>query len=804
MALLAVVVILLGVVGQVSDCGVAQAASKAGALVNTSFEEGTGAGPAGWRKVMYGGDGEYEYVEGGRTGKKCVMLSSDSGADIAWFVTAAVKPRSRYRLSGWIKTENVKSTGQRSARGALLNLHNIQPAQTKAVTGTKDWTKVEIVFDTGARTVAEINCLFGGWGWSTGKAWYDDLQLELLSTASGKKSVEIDASKTKEPVSKYIYGQFIEHLGRCIYGGIWAEMLEDRKFWYPVTANYDPYKGTRAVAKDGPFPVVGASPWQIIGDVDSVTMVKENSFVGEYTPLIAVGGGIAQHDLALRKGKEYVGYVWLKPAAGKTTVRVSLRWGDKGVQSEGIACTGDRYVKSPLHFRAVSDTERATLQIEVIGRGACFIGTVSLMPSDNINGMRADTIALLKELDAPIYRWPGGNFVSGYDWRDGIGPRDRRPPRTNPAWTGVEHNDFGIDELMVFCKEVGAEPLITVNSGFGDDHSAAEEVEYVVGAPDTPMGKWRAANGHREPYEAKWWCIGNEMYGGWQLGSMKLNHYIIKHNLFAKAMRRVYPEIKLIAVGAVGEWSEGMLKGCADYMDAISEHFYKREKPSVLEHANQTVDAVRSKVTAHQDYRERLESLKGKDIDIALDEWNYWYGPHVFGELGTRYFLKDGLGIAAGLHEMIRYSDWYFMANYAQTVNVIGCIKTSKAEAAFATTGLALQLYRARFGVIPVEVGGDAYPLDVVAAWTANRKALTVAVVNPTEEKQDVPMSIKGARLSGKGKVWVISHSDPMAYNEPGKEPKVAIKEKAVSGISNKLSAPALSISIYELAVRYE
>jgi len=120
-------------------------------------------------------------------------------------------------------------------------------------------------------------------------------------------TVTIDAGETGEPISKFIYGQFIEHLGRCIYGGIWAEMLEDRKFYFPITENYDPYRGTRAVSKDSPFAVVGASPWQIIGPADSVTMVKEDSFVGEHTPLIKPGGGIRQLDLGLVKNKKYVG-----------------------------------------------------------------------------------------------------------------------------------------------------------------------------------------------------------------------------------------------------------------------------------------------------------------------------------------------------------------------------------------------------------------------------------------------------------------------------------------------------------------
>jgi len=770
------------------DIVAAEAATPPGMIRNPSFEDGGDDKPTGWERATYGGQGELKYVEGGRTGKKCVMISSESGADIGWLTSVVVKPRSEYRLTGWIKTENVQSTGEQQAKGALLNLHNMQPLQSPPVTGTKDWTKVEIAFNSGENSTVEINCLFGGWGLAKGKAWYDDLQLELLASKPAKTSLEINAEKTKEPVSKYIYGQFIEHLGRCIYGGIWAEMLEDRKFYYAVGDN--------------------ASPWKSIGPADAVKMFTKGSYVGDQTPqvLLAEGGGpagIAHGKLALIKGKEYVGRVVLA-GTDSAKVNVSLVWGpgENDRQSIAIEKLEAEYVKTPLKFTAGGDTEDGRLEIVGTGSGSFNIGTVSLMPADNIKGMRADTLKLLRELNAPIYRWPGGNFVSGYDWRDGIGDPDKRPPRKNPAWQGIEHNDFGLHEYLAFCKEVGAEPLITVNSGFGDDHSAAEEVEYVVGSADTPMGKWRAANGHPEPYQATWWCVGNEMYGGWQLGSMSLNHYVLKQNLFAKAMRKVYPDIKVIAVGAVGSWSEGMLKSCADYMDGISEHFYRQEKKSVPEHVRQTVDSVRGQVTAHRDYRKRIDTLAGRDIRIAIDEWNYWYGPHLYGELGTRYFLKDALGIAAGLHEMIRSSDIVFMANYAQTVNVIGCIKTTKTAAAFDTTGLPLKLYREHFGTIPVELGGDQSPLDVAVAWTADRKALTIGVVNPSDQEQTLPMKVEGATLTGGGKVWLISHTDPMAYNEPGKEPNVVIKEKPVDGVSDKLTVPPYSINLYELTVR--
>lgn len=158
----------------------AEIATKPGVIKNPSFEKADNGNPLGWRKATYGGGGRAQYVDGGRTGKKCVMLSSESGADIGWLTSVTVKPNTKYKLSAWIKTENVKSTGSRTAKGALLNLHNIQPLQTNAVTGTSDWTKVEITFDSGSNTVVEINCLFGGWGLATGKACYDDVKLESL------------------------------------------------------------------------------------------------------------------------------------------------------------------------------------------------------------------------------------------------------------------------------------------------------------------------------------------------------------------------------------------------------------------------------------------------------------------------------------------------------------------------------------------------------------------------------------------------------------------------------------------------
>ena len=172
-----------------------------------------------------------------------------------------------------------------------------------------------------------------------------------------------------------------------------------------------------------------------------------------------------------------------------------------------------------------------------------------------------------------------------------------------------------------------------------------------------------------------------------------------------------------------------------------------------------------------------------------------------FGELGTRYFVKDGLGVAAGLHEYFRNSDIMFMANYAQTVNVIGCIKTTKTAAAFETTGLALMLYRNHYGTVPVQVTGSEGPLDMVAARTEDRNAITVGIVNPTWDEYKVEMLLQGVQLDGNAKAWEIAHKDPLAFNDPDEKPEVRIQEKKLKQKQKFLKIKPLSINVYRFDV---
>lgn len=671
------------------------------------------------------------------------------------------------------------------------------------------------------------------------------------SAPARRIALVIDASRTGEPISPYIYGQFIEHIGDLINRSLWAEMLDDRKFYYPIDSKPTERKPVRGRV---------ANRWRPIGPDESVVMDRNQPYVGEHTPRITLAGaqprGIQQGGLALRKGKSYTGRVVLAGEPG-AKVSVSLVWGPGPGDRQIVPVAGlsRSYSKFPLKFAAGADTNDGRIEITGTGQGSFHVGAVSLMPADNIRGFRPDTTGLLKQLRSGMYRFPGGNFLSAHEWREAIGDPDKRPPRWDPVWSAVQPNDVGTDEFMTLTELLGVEPFISVNAGFGDAWSAAQLVEYANGAATTPMGRLRAANGHPAPYNIKWWGIGNEMYGSWQFGHMALEQYVIKHNLFAQAMRRVDPSITLLATGATpdemtiyglalpivgklipdfgsrGDWDFGLFTHCFDNIDVMSEHFYsyagqrfdhasgirpgpfsranymvKVDEP-LVEWARRPANRVRNKVEAYEEYLQRIPALKTRRIPMAIDEWAY---------TGAGNNLRGSLANAMVLQEMFRHSDLIKMAGHTMGTSSIDYNAT---EAALNTTGLLFKLYRDHFGTIPVHLDGDSpvpaplypvgadqpkvnagsptYPVDVVAALTSDRKFLTLAVVNPNESAQQLDVTFKGITLTGKGRIWRMTGDSLNAATGLGRN-EVRILEMPLPETPGALNVAPISISIYE------
>jgi len=623
----------------------------------------------------------------------------------------------------------------------------------------------------------------------------------------GKNLIQVRTNITGAPIEKYIYGQFIEHLGKCIYGGMWAEMLEDRKFYYPVTDEFNPWAAdSDAYWGAGKYIYLNGSPWEVMGGPETVEMDTRHPFCGQQSVKVIVNGdglpcGFRQARLHTLAGRKYTGYLIAKGEPGVLPLIVQLTSSSGDTLTHKIEEISHQYTRYNYEFNPDFSSQEVSFEVFSKGKGDFYVGTSSLMPADHIKGWRADVIELLKELNAPVYRWPGGNFVSGYNWMDGIGERDTRPPRKNPAWKGVESNDVGIHEYMELMEILGSEAFIAVNTGLGTIEEVTNEIAYCNGPANGPMGMLRAANGHAEPYGVKWWAVGNEMYGSWQLGHMPLSQYVKKHNEVARAIWKVDPQAHLIGVGSVGEWSRTMLTESADFMNLISEHIYCRELDSLPGHIGQLAASIRGVADAHRTYRDSIPGLAVKNIRIAMDEWNYWYGDYIYGELGVEYHQKDALGVAKGLHEFFRNSDLFFMANYAQTVNVIGCIKTTPTAATFSTTGLPLILYRKHFGSIPLLLSNNLPGVDIAAAVAEDRKKVTIACINETGHHKVVFLSFEDAEVSSRATKWVIQHPDPEISNEPGKAPNVFIEETDFA-FRQRLKLPPYSISLFSFDIK--
>ena len=669
----------------------------------------------------------------------------------------------------------------------------------------------------------------------------------LLSAQTKTISATIDVSKTSAPISRNIYGQFLEHIGGIVNNGIWAEMLDDRKFFYPITS----HPPAEPAAPSG-FRRPALRHWTPIGPDEFVTMDSDHPYVGEHTPAVKLSRseahGIQQAGLAVRKGKSYTGRIILAGTPG-ANVNVTLAWGDAASERQTVAINKLRtdYIKFPVSFRAEGDSDSAHLEIVGTGAGEFRVGALSLMPAENVKGFRREVIDELKQLHSGVYRWPGGNFVSGHEWRDAIGDPDKRPPIMDPVWHAVQPNDVGTDEFMTLCRLLQVEAYITVNAGFGDSWSAAQLVEYVNGAASTPMGSLRSANGHPQPYKVRFWGIGNEPWGEWQLGFMPVAQFELKYDLFAKAMRRVDPAIKLIAPGSMpdamtgskqakrlsgqvvpdylspGDWSGNLLAHCLDNIDMLSEHFYstsdKRtdlqtgEKVStgtqtLIEWERAPATQVRVKFEHYQEYLKRIPGLKEKPVPISLDEWAYIGAPPNSYKVVPAY--------AWAFHEMFRHSDLYQLGAFTFATAMISEDRTN---AVLSPTGLLFKLYRDHFGVIPVQVSGDSpqpkplypaggdqpsvnpgsdtYPLDVSAALSEDRKLLTFAVLNPSDSAQPLKLSISGARLAGPGHLWRMAPESVDATVTVGQKPGVEVQEKEITSVPDTMTVAPFSVNIY-------
>ncbi len=475
-------------------------------------------------------------------------------------------------------------------------------------------------------------------------------------------------------ISPNIYGHFIEHLGRCINGGVWGEMLHARKF-----VGFD---HTRNGLPD-PWEKVGGRAPQLLCELQpdgpgrNILVMR---CLNDARHAVSHGG------LAVRRGVRYSAALEVKADGDLREVELSL--GGVGVSRPAP----NDWERWEVEFTAVYDSDDAALEIACMGAGRLSVRSPSLMRADDRagGGFRQDVLTLTRRINPPVVRWPGGCFADGYRWQDGIGPRDERPTAFDPAWAAWEPNDFGTLEFVAWCRAVGAEPYICVNTGSDTSKNAAAWVSYCNSGANTTWGAVRSEDGHTEPLDVRYWSIGNETYGSWEIGNVPADEYGRLFLEFAGAMRAVDPDIELIAVGADPvdrpDWNRTVLEIVGDEMDYLSVHRYV---PHTRDDA-QLQRQYRAIVAAPVDIERRLRMVaetidevlgEGSGVRIAFDEWNVWLDATGDEGIEESYEARDAVFAAGVLNALQRLGGWVAMANLAQLVNVLPAIETSQTGA---------------------------------------------------------------------------------------------------------------------------
>ena len=465
-------------------------------------------------------------------------------------------------------------------------------------------------------------------------------------------------------------------------------------------------------------------------------------------------------------------------------------------------------------------------------------------PEADEHGNRRDVLELVKELRPSIVRYPGGNFVSGYNWEDGVGPVEDRPRRIDGAWHTIETNAFGLHEFVEWAKLADVEVMEAINLGTRGVDAARELVEYANHPGGTALSDRRIANGAAEPFDIRLWCLGNELDGPWQIGHKTAHEYGRLAQEAAKAMRFVDPTIEVVAVGSsnrgmptFGEWEHTVLSHAYDEVDYISMHAYYQEDDGdaasflatavdmdgFIEDVTSTVDAVKA------------AGKHTKDVHLSFDEWNVWYQrgletedqPHkVAGGwrehprlIEDAYNVTDAVVVGTFLHSLLRHGDRVRIANQAQLVNVIAPIRSEEGGPAWRQSifwpfarmsELARgEILRAAVRSDRIETAkyGDVDAVDVAATWDeASGRAAVFLANRSLEDTADVEVALRGfagARVSSAEVLTIPEGGDRTTANTQDSQPVglVPLDGVRVDGDTLHLTLPALSWASVQLTL---
>jgi alpha-N-arabinofuranosidase len=453
------------------------------------------------------------------------------------------------------------------------------------------------------------------------------------------------------------------------------------------------------------------------------------------------------------------------------------------------------------------------------------------------NGFRKDVLNEIHQLGVPIIRYPGGNFVSGYNWLDGVGPKEDRPRVLDKAWNTLENNQFGTNEFMAWCKQVGTLPLMGLNLGTGTPEGAAALLEYCNVDKGTKWSDLRRKHGVEEPHRVKHWCLGNEMDGPWQIGHMTASEYGMKAADAARQMRDVDPSVKLIACGSSNssmptylEWDRDVLEHCYEYVDGLSLHRYFTNTPE--ETGGDSAKFLALNLTMDRQIMESAavcDMVQGhkrspKKLWLSFDEWNVWYrersgesmnghekeAPHLLEEV---YNLEDALLVGGLVNSLVRHADRVKIACLAQLVNVIAPIMTNP-DALYRQTiyyPYSWGLQYARGAVLDLLVESSTYDVNgmdhvphVDASGTFNGEdgSTSMFLLNrDLSNAHEVEIIWEDAAPTKVLASSMLTGNDLKASNSFGTPQRVApvpFEKLAVSGSRTRLELPARSYTVIQ------
>jgi len=449
-------------------------------------------------------------------------------------------------------------------------------------------------------------------------------------------------------------------------------------------------------------------------------------------------------------------------------------------------------------------------------------------PHADANGLRKDVMEALRDQSYTVIRYPGGNFLSGYNWLDGVGPKEGRPRRRELAWQSIETNQFGTNEFMRFCAEINTAPMLGVNMGAGDVQSACALVEYCNAPQGTYWSDLRASHGFAKPHNVRYWCVGNEMDGPWQIGHLDAAAYGNKAMEAAKLMKWLDPAIKTVLCGSSNdrmptypEWDRTTLEIAWEQMDYLSIHYYAGNQ------ANDTASYLASAVS----FERFVDTLEGTlryvkarqrskhDVHLSWDEWQVWYkgdpvqgnwteAPHLAEEI---YNLEDALVVAQWLNVFLRKSQVLKIACVAQIVNVISWLHTRKDGLLKHPSYYVFKLVSnfARGEALDVLVKApqvetrqyDAVPvLDVSASYNAETQQGAIFLVNRSlTESAPTDIVWQDGKTVQVDKAWQLSGSDPKEANlweSPNRIVAKAISTPSVEAGRATITLPPLSFTV--------